>query len=220
MADKREDRIRGSVNIPLNQTGRAHAKELGKKFRKYAPLDKVFTSDMSRTQDTAKALGAKEVVVDNNLRDMAYGKYEGMPSKEAHKEIASYIEDTPDVKIPGKGKRSTSKGESFNKYKARLLPVLSQIEDGRAGGDRLAVVLNRRSIKTVKGWVAAGSPENLDVDTKIVTSPTGADEKNGSIHKLEKKKGKWHLKSIDELNKPLPEGTFLIRHGETNWNSE
>jgi broad specificity phosphatase PhoE len=212
------DRIRGSVNIPLNQEGRAQVKKLGAKFKKNGPLDKVYSSSLSRASDTAKALGGKHIV-DDNLKDMAYGKYEGEPSKTAHEEIKSYIEDTPAVKIPGKAKRSTSKGESFNGYKARLIPVLGQIEDNRVKGERLAVVLNRRSIKTVKGYASAGSPDDLNVDTKVVTGPTD-DETTASVHKLSKKEGgKWHVSKVD-MNKPLSEGTYLVRHGKTNWNSE
>lgn len=86
-------RIQGSSDIPLNETGRAQAREtaaaLAEQFAGEHPL--VVSSDLSRARETAEiiagALGVDTPRTYPDLRERAYGEAEGMTDTEV---IARY----------------------------------------------------------------------------------------------------------------------------------
>ena len=78
------DRIRGTVDIPLTPAGHQQVQQLGEHFKKNGPLDIVVAADLSRTRDTAHAVANGAPVLEtHNLRDMDNGIFSGMRSKDA-----------------------------------------------------------------------------------------------------------------------------------------
>jgi probable phosphoglycerate mutase len=95
-------RLQGSSDIPLNENGRAQARQAAPVLAELAPVKRIVASDLSRAVETAHiiadAMGA-EVVTDARLRERSYGVWEGLlePERrdqypEAYAEWASGLE--------------------------------------------------------------------------------------------------------------------------------
>ena len=74
--------IGSGTDLPLCDEGRAQLKTLKKDFD-YPVVPLVFTSPMKRATETAEILfpGVRQIELDD-LREMAFGKFEGRPVKE------------------------------------------------------------------------------------------------------------------------------------------
>lgn len=218
------DRIRGSVNLPLTHKGLHEVEEVGRKFQQGGGLQHIMTSDMSRTQATAQALSRHTggaISTTPALRDMAYGALEGKPSKEAIHTINDHIVNHSDTPLPGRSPQSTSVGESFNQYKNRMLPVIqAAIAHHEANPyGRHAIVLNRRSIKTIEGFLDTGTVHDLNTNPEKVTEFKGDSTKPASVFKMNKV-DKDHYKVSEADPSDKGPGIFLVRHGQTAWNGD
>ena len=79
-AASRENRFSGSSDPPLTAAGEAMAQELA---LAYASLnwDAIYSSPMLRARQTADALGrltGVQVVIEDGLKEMDYGEWEGL----------------------------------------------------------------------------------------------------------------------------------------------
>lgn len=89
-------RIQGSSDIPLNDTGRAQAREtaetLADQFAQVRPF--VASSDLSRARETAEiiaaALGVEGPRTYPQLRERAYGEAEGMTDLDLRERFGSW----------------------------------------------------------------------------------------------------------------------------------
>lgn len=74
----KEMRAQGTQDIPLNETGRAEAKELAKQL-KNVNFDAVYASPLSRASETAKiTVGDRyQINYDDRLVERTFGDYEG-----------------------------------------------------------------------------------------------------------------------------------------------
>ncbi|MFT4051670.1 MAG: histidine phosphatase family protein [Microbacterium sp.] len=96
-------RIQGATDIPLNDTGRAQAREtaaaLVEQFSDRHPL--VVSSDLSRARETAEiiaaALGAADPRLYPQLRERSYGVAEGLTGAELYARFGGFGRDN----IPG-----------------------------------------------------------------------------------------------------------------------
>lgn len=84
-------RFQGFVDTPLNETGRAQARELAQRladgdFDGLGPrLRTLWSSDLSRARETAETVGAAlglEPVLDPRLREASRGRWEGYTFEE------------------------------------------------------------------------------------------------------------------------------------------
>ncbi|MCR2811975.1 histidine phosphatase family protein [Microbacterium sp. zg.Y1090] len=118
----RARRIQGSTDIPLNDTGRAQAREAAERLRDSldpaAPLV-IVSSDLSRARETAEiiaeSLGAEPPRLYPQLRERAYGEAEGV-------DAAEFLErwgDWHSAEVPG--------AEPWPQLRARALGALQQI---------------------------------------------------------------------------------------------
>ncbi|HEY1693204.1 MAG TPA: histidine phosphatase family protein [Polyangiaceae bacterium] len=78
-------RWQGHTDVPLNENGRAQARALAERLRAVG-LGAVVTSDLSRANETgrivADALGLPLAYVDGELRERAFGVFEGLTRQE------------------------------------------------------------------------------------------------------------------------------------------
>lgn len=97
-------RIQGSTDIPLNDTGRAQAREtaatLAERYAGLHPL--VVSSDLSRARETAEiiadALGADAPRLYPQLRERSYGVAEGLSIDEYRERFGDFDrENVPDA---------------------------------------------------------------------------------------------------------------------------
>lgn len=101
-------RIQGSTDIPLNDTGRAQAREtaqaLAARFAGESPV--VVSSDLSRAVETARiissALGTGEPHAYAQLRERAYGQAEGLTDTEYRERYGAFGQDNvPEAETNG-----------------------------------------------------------------------------------------------------------------------
>lgn len=213
------DRVRGNTDIPLNEAGKAQVADLGRKVAEKGGFDEVLTSDLSRTHDTAKAIaGDAPITVNPDLRDMNYGKnIEGRPTKDVIGQINAGVIDHPGIPIE-------PDGESFNHYMDRVQPVIADAaKRAEAENKKIAIVANRRTIKTEEGSLGANGKFDDVIDRGIATSYEPGQTQNASIYRIDKTgDGTYKLVDMDHLNAPgdlEPGHAYLVRHGETDWNA-
>ena len=89
-----EDRFAGSNDEGLSDTGREQARLLGERLAQ-ADIAAVYCSPMTRTMETARLLAqvhALEPVTDAALREIDYGRWEGLTRDEVHRRYANEYE--------------------------------------------------------------------------------------------------------------------------------
>jgi probable phosphoglycerate mutase len=133
-----ERRFQGATDIPLDDVGRAQARELADALR--GRFDTVLASDLSRARETAQiiatALGLELIALDPDLRERGYGKFEGLTGEEC---AAQY----PDVWSASRGNRNflPPGGEPFEEVAVRMQRGLERcIERVRGRCERALVV--------------------------------------------------------------------------------
>jgi probable phosphoglycerate mutase len=93
-------RWQGHTDVPLNATGRAQAAALAERLRTLG-VAAVASSDLSRARHTAEivagALGLGVALVDPDLREQRFGRFEGLTPRECEarypEEWARYVAD-------------------------------------------------------------------------------------------------------------------------------
>jgi 2,3-bisphosphoglycerate-dependent phosphoglycerate mutase len=81
-----EGRLQGSVDIPLNSTGRQQAELLGERLAKELQWDLLLTSDLSRAAETAGIISNKlqlpVATESSRIREISCGLLEGTSEKD------------------------------------------------------------------------------------------------------------------------------------------
>jgi broad specificity phosphatase PhoE len=138
--------FRGRADVALNETGIKQADELGI-FLGNEGLDFIYSSPLQRASVTAGAIARRqnlEVNTVENLTDIDFGAWQGLPLEEVSQKFPELYRDwldTPEqVKIPG--------GESLENVRRRAVPF---IEDAvmRCGEGKVVFVSHRIVIKVV-----------------------------------------------------------------------
>jgi broad specificity phosphatase PhoE len=154
----REGRLQGSQDIPLNEFGRTQAAEAAGRLRElvpgYAGLDYV-VSPMARARETmaiiARELGmAPDTArVENELRELTFGKWEGKTWRELRKEDRELAQ----ARERDKWGYVPPEGESYRMLSERIRPVL-------AGFERETVMVSHGGVaRAVLALVGAVSPQ-------------------------------------------------------------
>ena len=111
----RTQRIQGSTDIPLNDTGRAQARDAGIALRDRLDVDAplvIVSSDLSRARETAEIiateLGLEVAGLYPDLRERGYGEAEGIAADEFlarwgdwHSAEVPGAEPWPDLRVRG-----------------------------------------------------------------------------------------------------------------------
>ncbi len=133
----REKRIQGGIDIPLNERGRQQAEALAGRLASLA-LEKIFTSDLGRAQETTARVVARQpakeipVVATPALREGSYGLWEGLTRQEV---IARFAGDWEGwVRRGGSG--SPPEGEDF----ATLAKRVGGVFDAAAGENETVLI--------------------------------------------------------------------------------
>jgi probable phosphoglycerate mutase len=154
----RERRVQGATDIPLNDTGRAQAREAADLLVRRS-FDAVVASPLSRAFETgsiiAERLGLDTPSTLDDLKERSYGDAEGMTNDE----IAARW---PDDVVPGR--------ESRRALLARVTEALGEIAI-RFDAGSVVVATHGAVIRCVVNAVAPGAADSW-------TTPI----RNGSIH--------------------------------------
>ena len=118
-------KLQGRTDIPLNEEGRAMAKEAREKYRN-VHIDICYCSPLARAKETAEImLEGREIPIcfDDRLVEMSFGEYEGMEN----------ILSTPDCPIaalfqnPEQYVSSVGGAETFDQLFARTGEFLKEV---------------------------------------------------------------------------------------------
>lgn len=157
--DPTKDKIRGHMDIPLNEKGKQEAAETAEKLAG-SGIKKIYASDLDRTMETAAKIQEKTgagVVPTPGLRPWNFGPtIEGHPTSEVQGKIDKLIAN-PDTRPEG--------GESFNEFKDRFLNTYHQIQDSHKD-ENTAIVTHYRGTKLLNAWRATGV-DNDGVDMGV-----------------------------------------------------
>ena len=116
----RDLRVQGHSDTPLNETGRAQARELARSLAA-EPIHAIYASDLARARETAEIVAAArklEVSSEPGLRERSFGSWEGLTRQE--------IDDRF-------GARSTHDGESDEAVRVRMLAAVHRIVAAHPG---------------------------------------------------------------------------------------
>jgi broad specificity phosphatase PhoE len=174
--DKSEDRIRGWIDIPLNDEGRQDASKAGKDLKKKYKLDAIYTSDLVRVKETADIINQRydlPLIVTSDLRPWNLGVYQGKVTADILPELNDMVrfED----KVP-------KDGESFKQFRLRFLSKIQKIiNDAVRNHQEILVVSHYRNLKTIDAWVSKGMPSDFTIDVDVMLEDKF---KPGEIYKI------------------------------------
>ena len=126
-------RFQGQTDIPLNQKGIEQAEKVAA-FLKDVPLRAIYTSSLQRARTTAEIIGrAKglEPQATDALREMSFGIWENMNSKDIQKKYAKEWKDF----FASPAKTKIPEGESMSDVQKRAYPEVQRILDQYPEGD-------------------------------------------------------------------------------------
>jgi broad specificity phosphatase PhoE len=127
-------RMQGSADVPLNEKGRAQARELAVRLAS-VPFDAIYSSTLQRTRQTADAFkGRAPIQALAGLNEQSVGAFTGLTQDEgdrARREAFDRRQKDPDDTLDG--------GESANQHLARVKAALQAIRDAHPRGNVLVV---------------------------------------------------------------------------------
>lgn len=136
-AASRENRFSGHSDPPLTDAGRAMAIALAAAYGERA-WSAVYTSPLLRCRETAAPLCARarvEPVVEEGLKEIGYGEWEGL----RHDEVRARFPEAYAYWAHDVASRGTPGGETAFGVAARAMPVIERIRARHADGDVLVV---------------------------------------------------------------------------------
>jgi uncharacterized phosphatase len=168
----RERRIQGTTDIPLNDTGRAQARETGRLLAG-RDWDLVVSSPLSRAHETATIIAAElamgEPLILAEVAERNYGAAEGLD----HDQVDELFPG--DSSVPGR--------ESREEVTSRVIPAIVALAEQHPGKS-IVVVSHGGVIRSVLMSVAPG-----EHDVPI---------RNGSIHSFRHTDGTLDLIAFDD----------------------
>jgi probable phosphoglycerate mutase len=168
-------RVQGRTDIPLNENGRAQAREAGEKLRAVVEEARgeggrgdewvVITSRLARAYETAGIICAtagleNEILVDERVLERAYGAMEGSVMERAKIEA---IWDTQNVmEVEG--------GENVREFIARVEGFLKDIADKDVGKyrDKRVLVVTHMGVAMTIEAIIKGVPPRRHGNCEIV----------------------------------------------------
>ena len=137
-----EGRWQGWADPPLNETGRAQARELAEQLRS-APFDAVYSSDLSRAYETAEIVAAPHdvpVAADPGLREIDVGSWSGLTRGELKERFPNG--ERPD-------------GETRDQHRARVHAAVERIARANLG-QRILIVTHGGTMRALRDLVSEG----------------------------------------------------------------
>lgn len=154
-----DNRVQGSMDIPLSPRGREQAEALARELlRRREAYDLLFTSDLQRAGETARILasrlGGLDVTVDPLLREMDCGRWEGLAIddlREREPEGWRRWMDDPSFRVPG--------GESILDVRERARAFFRNRREELEGAQRVMVVAHGLLNRMILSEVMAVEPQ-------------------------------------------------------------
>lgn len=128
-----QGRVQGHIDVPLNEQGRAQARELARELTggpdRFAAL---YCSHLTRARETAEIIGEAldlSPIVDPRFAESARGEWEGLTWDEVERKrpgsVAAWLAAGPDFRFPG--------GESLQEHSDRVIEALTELRQKAHG---------------------------------------------------------------------------------------
>jgi broad specificity phosphatase PhoE len=184
----REERLRGWLDLPLDQQGLDEAAQTAERLAKY-PVDAIFSSDLRRARQTAEVLRrrvkARRVSATPDLRPWNLGVFCG----ERVRDILPFLNllnQQPSIAAP----RGESFYQFYGRYSHRLTELLSLTL--RTSGSIVAVT-HVRNVLATKTIIEQGNPDHI---------PVKGGPPTGTLLILERQNGTWQMRLDDGHAQP------------------
>jgi alpha-ribazole phosphatase len=133
-----DGRFQGQADIPMNPTGSQQVQALANRLSKEA-LDLIYTSDLQRTIETARAVAAFHtcpMIVDTRLREIRFGKWEGKTYAEIARDDSETLHawETRSPQASGPG------GETLAQLAGRIQSFLDDL--GQAAAEKTVLIVS------------------------------------------------------------------------------
>jgi broad specificity phosphatase PhoE len=159
----------GRIDPPLDELGRAQAEALAEAI---GPVDRVISSPLLRTRETAQAFGV-EPVIDERWIELDYGEFDGRPLGEIPAETWNDWRTDLDFRPPS--------GETMRELGDRVSSALDDLIADRSASDRTTVIVTHVSpikaavcwglgVDQMTAWRLWVAPASI---TRIGTTPRG-----------------------------------------------
>jgi broad specificity phosphatase PhoE len=187
----KDERLRGWLDVPLDQEGLAEAAETAELIHRNHRVDAIYCSDLRRARQTAEVLRRKtgaSLTHSGDLRPWNLGVFCGQRVREIIP-FLTLLNQHPDLPAPS--------GESFyqfyGRYAHRLQTLLSAAE---ASPNSIAVVTHVRNLLATANIVLGGDKDKV---------PVKGGPQTGAVVVVEKIRGAWkmHTGSPATLMAPL-----------------
>ena len=153
--------LQGRVDNSLDETGHAQASAAGAAL---GSVDRVITSPLTRTRQTASALDcAAGVEIDDRFIELDYGEFDGRAVGDVSAEMWETWRSDSTFRLPG--------GESLDELKSRVWPALDDLREP-ASSSTIVVVSHMTPIKAAVQWALGVDVEiswNLHLSTASMT---------------------------------------------------
>lgn len=184
----KEGRLQGQKDIPLNDTGRAQARELAARMAG-VPLDAIYTSALQRSRQTAEPLqGRAPILALPGLNEQSLGAFEGVSRDEKDRERRAEYErreKNPDDTLDG--------GESTHQHLARVTSALETIRKDHPRGNVLIVAHGGTNVMILKTLLGLDHGQSSQID-----------QASDELYMVELRSGQqpllWKLIPRDHLN--------------------
>ena len=211
------DRIRGSIDVPLDAEGREDAEKVGEMFARAGGIDVIICSSLKRARQTAQIIhklnpGSLEPTDTSDLHPWHLGNYEGQDTSIVIPKILELAEKHPDEKAPGKAPNGTEKGESFNHFEDRVLDFMEDLWTfWTEHPEKYVVVTHLRDVKLIEAALTAGGlkKRRFPIDSM---KEIGSKEDPGAVLRLTKDR------LVPVKNDPKAKAIYMVRHGSTAMN--
>lgn len=150
-----EDKLRGWVDIPLNDVGIEEANAMGDKMSS-TKIDRIYASDLDRADHTAQIVAEHhklKVIARSWFRPINFGDLNGKSLKDIAPEldrITKIWETNPDHEVPG--------GESFTEFQDRNLQGLHAILKNAEDDEQIMLVAHLRNAILFHAVATTGGP--------------------------------------------------------------
>lgn len=167
----REGRLLGRLDVDLDDHGRRQADAVAAAV---GPVDRVITSPLARTRQTAEAWGV-DVEVDERWIELDYGEFDGVPMRDIDGDVWARWRSDAHFAPP--------RGESLATLGERVRSACDELLDAAVDQD-VVVVTHVSPIKAAAAW-ALGVGD--DVAWRMYVAPAsvmriGATARGASLH--------------------------------------
>ena len=166
-------RLQGQLDSPLDEVGRAQARRAGEVLRQRWDVDRVITSSLQRTRQSAEEAGLSHLptTVDDRWMEIDFGAYDDRRIGEVMATLGEAW--ARDIEYVPEG------GESMGHMHRRVGTALDELLP-HDPDETIVIVTHATPIKSVVAWVMGGGAEmilkswvNLGSITTFAPAPAG-----------------------------------------------